>query len=231
MDEPPEDETTRYTGGTSGTQEERWFFKRFVVTTEPLTNGLSVTVHMAGASKPAPPSGSGTYKTANWSITKARSPGTVYATSPGAAQSGNATVHFKKNRQVATWTPDYINCEYELSKKGPCSTHFDCSGLQGYMYNLVGYDYNRQMENAQTQYNRSTHISAANLLPGDWVFFDWNHSPPHGDSIDHTGMYEKTENGNKRMIHASSSAGKVLRGTVNEDYALYGHRYGANERF
>lgn len=233
---PPQGQTTAYAGYTSGIGDNRWFYRAFVVKTNPLTDDLSVTVHMGGATKSAPQSGTGTYTTANWDITTLHSPKTVYATSPDATQSGNATVHFKKNRQVAVWVHDYKGCEYEWSKKGPCSTHFDCSGLQGYMYNQVGYDYDRFNENAQTQYNESTHISQEGLLPGDMIFFDTNNDPPDDTKINHTGVYV----GEDQMVHAfGSPVNEVVQTDLEDTYkgqtwyywAFYGHRYGANERF
>jgi cell wall-associated NlpC family hydrolase len=137
-------------------------------------------------------------------------------------------MYIKKNRQLATWVPDYKNCSYVTGGNGPCGSGFDCSGLQYYMYNRVGYSY--ADDTAQGMYNSSTHISSADALPGDWVFFDWGSSPPSGSSIDHTGCYI----GGDAMVEASSSAGLVKQTSLDpywDDHALYGHRYGANERF
>jgi cell wall-associated NlpC family hydrolase len=202
-----------------------------VVKTSPLTDGLSVTVHMDGATKSAPQSGTGTYTTANWDITTLRSPKTVYATCPTAVQSGNATVHFKKNRQVAVWAPDYIGCAYVSGNEGPCETGFGCSGFQWYMYTKVGYTQTRTT--AQGQYNASTHVAAADALPGDWIFFDWGSVPPNTSSIDHTGVYRRTdEYGYRYMVDAHDPTVREQKLTsYYTDHGVWGHRYSANERY
>jgi len=226
METPAQGQTTAYTGNTSGTGTGRLFYKAFVAATNPSTDGLSVTVHMGDQTKAAPGSDSGKYTTANWDITTKRSPKTVYATAPHATQSGNATVHFKKNLQLITCAPDYMGCDYVLGANGP--SEFDCSGFQYYLYNFVGITVDDKT--AQGYYDASTHIAAGDRLPGDWLFFDWDHSPPHSDCIDHTGVYS----GDNQMVHASSSAGEVVTVTLTEYYdehAFYGHMYGANERF
>lgn len=185
-------------------------------------------MHLNGGTKTAAGIGSGQYVTGNWDITTWRSSKTAYATAPGATQSGNGTMYIEKNRQVATCAPDYFGCDYVWGGNGPCGNGFDCSGFQYYLYNFVGYNYGD--DTAQGMYNSSTHISAASRLPGDWVFFDWDSSPPECDSIDHTGVYT----GSDSMVHASSSAGEVVSQALTayyDSHGLYGHRYGANERF
>ncbi|HUV03857.1 MAG TPA: NlpC/P60 family protein [Armatimonadota bacterium] len=229
---PPEDETTQYVGSTSGTEENRWFYKAFVVGTTPSTDGLTVTVHLNAETATASGLGSGTYTTGNWDVTKKRSPGTVYATAPGAEASGDATIHWKKNRQLITCAPDFIGHPYVWNANGPDA--FDCSGFQYWLYKFVGVD--NTDRTAQGFYDASDHPSEANLLPGDWIFFDWGSSPPSSSSIDHTGVYETTSGGWKVMIHAANPDDDVERRTFTQYYedhsdGLYGELYGTNERF
>ena len=242
MDIPPENQATAYTGSTSGTQEDRKFYKKPTVSTDPETDGLTVTVHLAGGTKAAPAIGSGRYRTDKWYITLWRGTKTGWATAPNANQSGNATMYIKKNRQVATCAPDWKGMPYHSNADGPgdCPTQqhsccFDCSGLQHWLYDFVGYDVGDKT--AQGYYNSSEHISEANLLPGDWIFLDSDYVPPHSNDIDHTMMYDHTDGDDwKVVIHASGSAGEVEEKTFTqwwEDHSngLYGHMYGANERF
>ena len=148
-------------------------------------------------------------------------------------QSGTATWYYKKNGQLATCAPDYIDCPYKDGGNGPSS--FDCSGLQYYLYNFVGVTVGDKT--AQRYYSASTKISEDDLRPGDWIFFDQQHAPPDPDDIDHTMMYKCTKDtGWKVVIHASKGAGKVEERTFDqwwEDHSdgLYGHMYGENERF
>jgi hypothetical protein len=72
MDVPPEGQATAYTGNTTGTQESRRFHKTCTVSTDPETDGLTVTVHLGGGTKTATSIGGGRYGTDGWDITQWR---------------------------------------------------------------------------------------------------------------------------------------------------------------
>jgi len=233
---PPEGQETQWVGDTSGTGVNRWFYKALVVGTSPSTSGLNVTVHISsshggGDTLSAPSSGGGQYTTANRDVTQSRSTWTVYATAPGCIQSGNATLNWKKNRQLITCAPDYLGCSYAWGGNGP--TTFDCSGLLYYLNNFVGMGLSRTT--AQGYYSSRTSVSESNLLPGDWIFFDWDNNPPNGSSIDHDAVYSSGTGLSKVMIQASSTDNVVESSTFNQYYedhsAGWGHFYGANERY
>lgn len=229
---PPENQTTQYTGETSGTGGNRIFYKNFVAGTNPQDNTLSVSIYVGSDYATAPSSGGGQYTTANWNITTLRSPKTAYATESGTKATNDATIHFKKNRQLITCAPDYIGAPYVSGANGP--SQFDCSGFQYYLYNFVGVTVSDST--AQGFYNSSTHVTEGNLLPGDWIFFDFDSVPPSSSQIDHTGVYETTTGGMKVMIHTGNPTDDLERKVFTDYYenhsnGLYGHRYGANERF
>jgi cell wall-associated NlpC family hydrolase len=228
---PPENLTTVYVGETSGTKENRVFYKQFIADTVPAVNGLSVVFFMGNEYATVTSGSNGRYTTNNWNITTKRSPKTIYATSNGAKQSGNATIHFKKNGQLITCAPDFIGSQYVSGGNGPYV--FDCSGFLYWLYNYIGIPL--ADNTAQGYYTSSTKIDEEDLLPGDWIFFDWGSTPPSSGSIDHTGVYKELSGGNKVMIHAHSTRG-VETLTFDSSYenhsnGLYGHYYGSNERF
>lgn len=229
---PPENQTTVYVGETSGTEENRIFYKQFVADTVPAVDGLSVKFYLGNDYATVSTSSNGRYTTNNWNITTKRSPKTVYTTSNGAKQSGNATVHFKKNGQLITCAPDSIGSPYVSGGNGP--DVFDCSGFLYWLYNHIGIPL--ADNTAQGYYTSSIKVDEEDLLPGDWIFFDWGSDPPSSSSIDHTGVYIGNIGTNKVMIHASSTADIIKYETLTEYYEnhsedLYGHYYGANERF
>jgi len=92
----------------------------------------------------------------------------------------------------------YLGVRYVYGGTSPSG--FDCSGLVQYVYAQHGIKLPRV---ASDQANAGTKISSmSQLLPGDLVCFSNNNN----GYIDHIGIYI----GNNQIIHASSSAGKVV---------------------
>jgi LysM repeat protein len=92
----------------------------------------------------------------------------------------------------------YLGVPYVYGGTSPSG--FDCSGLVQYVYAQHGINLPRV---ASDQANAGTKISSmSQLLPGDLVCFSNNMN----GYVDHIGIYI----GNNQIIHASSSAGKVV---------------------
>ncbi|SCE72117.1 Cell wall-associated hydrolase, NlpC family [Micromonospora viridifaciens] len=94
---------------------------------------------------------------------------------------------------------------------GKGSNVFDCSGLTYYAYRKAGLDWSYRTAAGQYSYgvSKGKIVSTKNLRPGDLIFFNWD-----GGEIDHVGIYV----GNGKMIHASSSRGKVVETKLNAYY-------------
>ena len=82
----------------------------------------------------------------------------------------------------------YLGVPYVWAGASPSG--FDCSGFAMYVFNKVGISL---PHSAAMQFDRGTHVSKANLQPGDLVFF---YSPIH-----HVGIYI----GDGKMINARGS--------------------------
>jgi cell wall-associated NlpC family hydrolase len=82
---------------------------------------------------------------------------------------------------------------YSWGASGP--SRFDCSGLTMYSWGKAGVSLSHS---SSAQYGEGRHVSRANLMPGDLVFFG---SP----NIHHVGMYI----GNGKMVHAPNPSKPV----------------------
>jgi cell wall-associated NlpC family hydrolase len=87
-----------------------------------------------------------------------------------------------------------LGCPYLWGGTGPCSVGYDCSGLVQAAWTYAGVPIPR---NTYEQWNALPHVSKADLLPGDLVFFN---------GIGHVGMYV----GGGMMIDAPRT-GEVIR--------------------
>lgn len=118
---------------------------------------------------------------------KSAPPGTVPGANAPAPNSGAAAAVAEARKQIGK--------PYQWGGSGPDS--FDCSGLTMWSWRAGG----RSLpHSAQAQYNVTTHISMADLAPGDLLFFGKSTS-----SIHHMGMYV----GDGQMIEASQTGTPV----------------------
>lgn len=89
---------------------------------------------------------------------------------------------------------------------------YDCSGLTYSLYkNYAGETLNRS---SIEQAKNGIKVKKSELIPGDLLFFKTTNK-----RIGHVGLYI----GDRNMIHASSSQGKVIKTLIDEDY--YKKRY------
>ncbi|MFC4104327.1 C40 family peptidase [Micromonospora zhanjiangensis] len=98
---------------------------------------------------------------------------------------------------------------YVWGAEGP--SVFDCSGLTYFAYKQAGLNWGRQTAAGQYEFGRKKKLTVptSKLRPGDLIFFDWK-----GDGIDHVGIYA----GKGKMVHASSTSGKVKKVTLSKYY-------------
>ncbi|MFJ6698870.1 C40 family peptidase [Streptomyces sp. NPDC091272] len=111
---------------------------------------------------------------------------------PGAAPEAEAATPATKALQIAA---SKRGSPYKYGAAGPY--RFDCSGLTLYSFKRVGKSLPRS---AQSQYNRTRHISRSQRQRGDLVFFH------QGRRVYHVGIYA---GGNK--IWHSPRRGTVVR--------------------
>ncbi|MEU8888683.1 C40 family peptidase [Streptomyces sp. NPDC048442] len=111
---------------------------------------------------------------------------------PGAAPEAEAATLATKALQIAA---SKRGSPYKYGASGP--NRFDCSGLTLYSYRKAGKNLPRS---AQSQYNKTRHISASVRKRGDLVFFH------QGRSVYHVGIYA----GSNKIWH-SPRRGTVVR--------------------
>ena len=116
-----------------------------------------------------------------------------------------------KGQEIANYALQFVGYPYVYGGSSPKG--FDCSGLVSYCFQSFGYSTNRT---AATLYSNGTAVEKSDLQPGDAVFFRSDGS----STISHVGLYI----GNGEMIHASSSAGKVIITNI-EDSGYYTRNY------
>ncbi|MGX1883038.1 C40 family peptidase [Streptomyces sp. NPDC055287] len=123
-------------------------------------------------------------------LTLAAIGGTMLA--PGAVPEAHAASHLTKALNVAA---SKKGAPYKYGAAGP--SRFDCSGLTLYSYKKAGKSLPRT---AQSQYNKTRHVSSSSRKRGDLVFF---HS---GRSVYHVGIYA-----GKGKIWHSPKSGSVVK--------------------
>ena len=95
-----------------------------------------------------------------------------------------------------------VGCSYVWGASGP--SIFDCSGLVMWSYKKAG---GRSLpHNAQAQYNCTSHISRADLQPGDLIFYGGSTS-----SINHVAIYI----GGGKVVHAANPSSGVKISTID----------------
>jgi cell wall-associated NlpC family hydrolase len=111
------------------------------------------------------------------------------------------TVSANLGERAAELAHHYLGVRYVWG--GESTAGFDCSGLVQYVYAQLGVSIPRT---TYEQYNAGTHISRADLRPGDLVFFD---------HIGHVGIFI----GHGQFIHAPHTGTVVQVGTLTGWYA------------
>jgi cell wall-associated NlpC family hydrolase len=107
----------------------------------------------------------------------------------------------------------YLGYRYRYGGSSPSG--FDCSGFTHYVYMRAGISIGRT---AAAQYYSGTHVSRANLRPGDLVFF----ANTYRRGISHAGIYV----GNGKFINAANESTGVIVSSLNSSY-WSAHYYGA----
>ena len=85
---------------------------------------------------------------------------------------------------------------------------FDCSGLVAYVFGQQGIQVPRT---AAQQFAAARPVDAAELRPGDLVFF---RPAPAGGGVGHVGIYT----GQGRFVHAPESGKRVAEASLGDDY-------------
>ncbi len=102
----------------------------------------------------------------------------------------------------------YLGYPYVWGGSSP-STSFDCSGFVSWVVNHSGWSVGRL--GAQGLYNICTPVSAANVQPGDLVFFWHTYDAPNPNGVTHVGIYV----GNGQMIHCGDP---ISYANINTNY-------------
>lgn len=120
-------------------------------------------------------------------------------------------IGFTEHNPIITEARTHLNKPYVFAAAGPDS--FDCSGFTSYLVKKI---YNIELPHSAYEqgyddtYEKIESIDA--LKPGDLVYF--NTITTDDDKCDHVGLYI----GNKKFIHASSKAQKVVISSLKEEY-------------
>lgn len=125
---------------------------------------------------------------------------------PAAVQRALAEAPPTRARELALHALSHVGVPYRFGGSSP-ENGFDCSGLVQYVYNRgAGLALPR---NTQAMSRVGTPVGAAELAPGDLVFFDTLRRP-----YSHVGIYL----GDRRFIHAPASGGTVELVDMRERY-------------
>lgn len=121
--------------------------------------------------------------------------GTIYGTDPIPIPGGAPLMEYSDAAVSALMNEaaKYLGMPYVWGGTSP-STGFDCSGFVSYVINASGF-YPTSRLSAQGLYNKCAVVSAADVKPGDLVFFTGTYST--SNPVTHVGIYC----GNGIMIH------------------------------
>ena len=134
------------------------------------------------------------------------------ATTDSSASATDAPV--ANGQYIVDFALQFVGYPYVWAGNTPSG--FDCSGFTQYVtLNTVGIDIGH---GTAGQVNYGYWVDAANLQPGDYVYF----AGTFGDGISHTGIYI----GDGQFVHAENEGTDVNIGWVWSDYYA-AHYYGA----
>ena len=130
------------------------------------------------------------------------------------AEESTADAPVANGQYIVDFALQFVGYPYVWAGNTPSG--FDCSGFTQYVtLNTVGIDIGH---GTAGQVNYGTWVDAANLQPGDYVYF----AGTFGDGISHTGIYI----GDGQFVHAENEGTDVNIGWVWSDYYA-AHYYGA----
>ena len=110
-------------------------------------------------------------------------------------------------QQLVDYALNYVGYRYTWGGASP-STGFDCSGFVTYVFRQFDISVTR---NASGQFrDNGVHITRAELMPGDLVFFSSN----GGRSVTHVGIFI----GEEEFVHASRSGVGVVISRLDSTY-------------
>jgi cell wall-associated NlpC family hydrolase len=127
------------------------------------------------------------------------------ASSRGAEPVVSEANYSSRGQDVVNIAIKYVGSRYVYG--GTTPRGFDCSGFTYYVYNQAGVRLSRDM---RTQLNTGTRISAADLQPGDLLF--WQNTYKRG--LSHVGIYI----GGGKFVHAANERSGVLVSSMNTAY-------------
>lgn len=127
---------------------------------------------------------------------------------------GGGSYSYGANGVIAC-AKDQMGKSYVWGDEGPNT--FDCSGLVYYCLRSCGVSVSRLSAKSYSQKSSWTLVSSIDdLQEGDLIFFKSDSS----ESVNHAAIYI----GGSRFIHASSSAGEVVRSSFSSDSSKYWNR-------
>lgn len=142
-----------------------------------------------------------------------KAPTSTSTTSPSDTDSSdstdNTTSTTKKSvSEFLDFAQAQLGKKYVSGNEGPNS--FDCSGYVYYCLKNSGVNIGRLSSSGYSGVSSWTSVKKSNLQPGDLLFFGLRGS----SSVHHVGIYI----GNNKMIHCSSSKGKVVITSITTSY-------------
>jgi cell wall-associated NlpC family hydrolase len=132
------------------------------------------------------------------------------AVTPAEPAVGEAVTDSSKRFQLISTGFGYLGVRYRWNGSSE-KTGFDCSGLVNRLFDLIGISLPRS---AREQYKRGVEVPAAELEPGDLVFFGGRSRIPT-----HVAIYI----GERCILHALSGKRRVIVSDL--DHAWYKRRF------
>ena len=135
-----------------------------------------------------------------------KSPGGLKGAGPEGKPPGGATAAHDKATDVALFALGLIETDYRFGGKNP-DAGLDCSGMVSYVFEK-SVDL-RLAGSAAELARKGKPVAAAQLRPGDLVFFNTRNRP-----YSHVGIYI----GDDRFVHAPNSRGKVRTESLKQGW-------------
>lgn len=140
------------------------------------------------------------------------------SSSSASSSSSEGSAASSIGQEIANKALSYEGYPYVWGGASP-NSGFDCSGFTYYIAKCFSYSI---PHGSESQYSYGTYVEKADLLPGDFVFFENTYT--YG--ISHCGIYI----GDGNFIHASGSSTGVKISSLNDAYYIQ-HYYGARRLY